>query len=127
MKRIAGIALIAVVALVVAGAFAGCGCQDQAAEQTTGKIDQAKDAVSKVNLMTIKTGVQAYIASSSTVPADASQGTLGGFVNPWPSNPFTQQPMVQGDGVGDYAYTPGAGAAFTLAVHLSDGTTYTAP
>jgi hypothetical protein len=126
MKRIAGIALIAVT-LVVAGVVTGCGLQDQAVENTTGKIDVAKDAVAKVDLMTIKTGVQAYIASSSTAPADASQATLGAFVNPWPTNPFTNLPMAQGDGVGDYVYTPGAGTSFTLAVHLSDGSTYTAP
>ena len=42
-------------------------------------------------------------------PADASQATLGGFVDPWPTNPFTNAPMQQGDGVGDYVYTPGSG------------------
>ncbi len=35
--------------------------------------------------------------------------------------------MKQGDGVGDYVYTPGSGTSFTLAVNLSDGSTYTAP
>jgi hypothetical protein len=127
MRRIAGIALVAVLALVVAGAFGGCGCQKQAVQATSGNIDKAKDAVSKVNLLTIKTGIQAAIATTSALPPDASPATLGGFVNPWPRNPFTNQAMQQGDGVGDYVYTPGAGTAYTLAVHLSDGGTYTAP
>jgi hypothetical protein len=35
--------------------------------------------------------------------------------------------MKPGDGVGDYVYTPGAGATYSLAVTLSDGSTYTAP
>jgi hypothetical protein len=127
MRRAAGIILVVLLALGVAGAFAGCGCQDQAAEETTGKIDVAKDAAAKVELMSIKTGVQAFIASSNTLPADASQATLGGFVSPWPTNPWTQAPMKAGDAVGDYVYTPGTGTSYTLAVHLSDGSTYAAP
>ncbi len=43
---------------------AGCGLQDQAVENTTGKIDVAKDAAVKAQLMMIQTGVQAYIATS---------------------------------------------------------------
>ena len=127
MKRALGIALVALLALAAAGLFAGCGCQKQAVEQTTGKIDVAKDAAAKAEIMSIKTGIQAFIASSSTPPPDASQATLGGFVDPWPTNPWTAAPMKAGDSVGDYVYTPGAGTAFTLAVHLSDGTTFTAP
>ena len=42
-------------------------------------------------------------------------------MSPWPTNPFSNQPMKPGDGVGDYVYTPGAGTAYTLAVNLSDG------
>ena len=48
-------------------------------------------------------------------------------MSPWPTNPFSNQPMKPGEGVGDYVYTPGAGTAYTLAVNLSDGTQYTAP
>jgi uncharacterized lipoprotein len=118
-------ALVALAVLVAA--LAGCGLQDQAIENTSGKIDQAKDAAVKVQLMMIKTGVAASVATSGSVPADASQATLGGFVDPWPTNPFTQKPMVAGDSPGDYVYTPGSGTSYTLAVHLSDGTTYTAP
>jgi hypothetical protein len=127
MKRVAGIVLVALLALTVVTAVAGCGLQDEAVEKTTGQIDQAKDAAVKAQLMMIKTGVQAMIASTGQVPADASQATLGGFVDPWPVNPWTEAPMQAGDGVGDYVYTPGSGTSFTLAVHLSDGSTYTAP
>ncbi len=127
MKRIAGIALIVVVALAVTGAFAGCGCQEKAVENTTGTIDVAKDAAAKAELVPIKTAVQSYVVSNGALPPDASQATLGGYVQPWPTNPFTNAPMKQGDGVGDYVYTPGAGTDFTLAVHLSDGSTAAAP
>ena len=60
-------------------------------ENTTGKIDVAKDAAVKAQLMSIKTGVQAYIATNGSVPQDASQATLGGFVSPWPTNPFSKR------------------------------------
>jgi len=127
MRRTIALVLVAAVALLAAAALPGCGCQDQAVENTAGKIDVAKDAAVKTQLMMLKTGVQAYIASNGSLPPDASQATLGSFVAPWPTNPFDQAPMKPGGGVGDYVYTPGAGTSFTLAVHLSDGTTYTAP
>jgi hypothetical protein len=127
MRRMIALALVALVALAAAAALPGCGCQDQAVENTTGKIDVAKDAAVKTQLMMIGTGVQAYIATNGSPPPDASQATLGSFVAPWPTNPFDKAPMKPGDGVGDYVYTPGAGTSFTLAVHLSDGSTYTAP
>ena len=125
MKRITGIVIIALALALTASA--GCGLQDQAVEQTTGQIDVAKDAAVKAQLMMIKTGVQAYIATNGTPPPDASQATLGNFVQPWPVSPFTKAPMKAGDAVGDYVYTPGSGAGFTLAVHLSDGSTAAAP
>ena len=127
MRRTIALGLVAAVALLAAAALTGCGCQEQAIEATSGNIDTAKDAAVKVQLMMIQTGIRAYIASTGSPPPDASQATLGGYVAPWPTNPFDQAPMKPGDGVGDYVYTPGAGTAFTLAVHLSDGSTYTAP
>jgi hypothetical protein len=127
MRRFLALALIAMAVLAATVALPGCGLQDKAVENTTGAIDVAKDAAAKAELMMIKTGVQAYIATSGSAPADASEATLGSFVAPWPANPFTKQPMTAGDAPGDYVYTPGAGTAYTLAIHLSDGSTYTAP
>jgi hypothetical protein len=127
MKQTWGAVLVALLALGAAVALGGCGLQDQAVENTSGTIDVAKDAAVKAQLMMIQTGIQASIATSGAAPADASQATLGTIVSPWPTNPFTDQPMKQGKGVGDYVYTPGAGATYSLAVNLSDGTQYTAP
>lgn len=127
MRRSAAIVLAVALVLGVAGVLPGCACQKQAVQQTTGQIDVAKDATVKVDLATIKTGIEAYIATNGQVPPDASQATLGSFVDPWPTNPWTKAPMKPGDGVGDYVYTPGAGTSYTLAVHLSDGSTASAP
>lgn len=126
MRRTFALALVAL-AVLGAAALTGCGLKDKAVENTTGAVDVAKDAAAKAQLMAVKTGVLAYIAANGSLPADASQATLGSVVAPWPKNPFTGQPMAPGDGIGDYIYTPGAGTSFTLAVHLSDGTTATAP
>jgi hypothetical protein len=127
MRRKLALTLVALTVLAAVAALPGCGLQDKAIENTSGKIDQAKDAAAKAQLMMIKTGVAAYIATNGAVPPDASQATLGGFVAPWPTNPFSKQPMAAGDAAGDYVYTPGTGTSYTLAVNLSDGTTYTAP
>jgi hypothetical protein len=127
MRRILAPSLVALAVLAAAAALAGCGLQDQAVENTSGKIDVAKDAAAKAQLMMVKTGIQAYIATNGSVPVDASQATLGSLVKPWPVNPFTKQAMTAGDAAGDYVYTPGAGTAYTLAVHLSDGSASTAP
>ncbi len=128
MRRTILLALVVLVAVAAAAvALPACGCQDKAVENTSGTLDVAKDAAAKAQLMLIKTGVQAYIVGNSALPPDASQATLGSFVAPWPVNPFTKAPMKQGDGVGDYVYTPGAGTSYTLVVNLSDGGTYTAP
>jgi hypothetical protein len=127
MRRTLAVALLALAVVAAAATLPACGLQDKAIENTSGKIDVAKDAAAKAELMMLKTGVQAYVATNGSAPADASQATLGGFVAPWPVNPFSKQPMAPGDAAGDYVYTPGAGTAYTLAVHLSDGSTYTAP
>lgn len=127
MKRLTIIVLVALLAVGVIAALAGCGLRDEAAEKTTGQIDVARDATVKAQLMMIKTGIQTFVVSNGTVPPDASQATLGGVVSPWPTNPFSNAPMEPGDGVGDYVYTPGAGTTYTLIVNLSDGGTYTAP
>jgi hypothetical protein len=127
MRRTIALGLGAAALLLAAAALPGCGCRQQAIEATSGNIDKAKDAAVKTQLLMIKTGIQAYVASTGSAPADATQATLGSFVSPWPTNPFDQAPMKPGDGAGDYVYTPGGGTAFTLAVHLSDGTVYTSP
>lgn len=122
-----GSVVLALVTLCLVLTVAGCGLQERAVEDTTGKIDVARDATVKAQLMMIKTGIDAYAAMNGSAPADASKATLGGFVDPWPDNPFTEQPMQPGEGPGDYVFTPAAGAGYTLSVNLSDGGVYTAP
>ena len=121
-----GIALAALAAAVLGAALlAACGAQDIATP--TGNIDIAKDVAAKSELMMVKTGVAAYAATNSAAPPMATQDVLGGFVDHWPKNPWTQAPMAPGKQPGDLVYAPGAGTDYTLGVVLADGSVYNAP
>jgi len=125
MRRGVRILLPVLVALGLAWALAGCG--PNVNEVPTQNIDVAKDAAAKLNLVSVKTGIQAYIATNGQLPPSVSQSVLGGVVDAWPTNPFTKAPMAEGTAPGDYTYTPGGGTSYTLVVHLSDGSTAAAP
>ena len=59
------------------------------------------------------------------VTADAG---VGQYVTPWPTNPFTGQPMVAGDQPGDYTYEQlEGGQAYRITGHLANGLPYTVP
>ena len=77
--------------------------------------------------MMVKTGIAAYAATNGAAPPMATQDVLGGFVDPWPANPWTQTPMVPGKQPGDIVYAPGAGTDYTLGVVLADGSVYNVP
>ncbi len=63
------------------------------------------------------------------MPADVGQtGGIAQYVVPWPVNPVTNQPMVQGGAVGNYTYQQiNGGQSYTLVGHLSNGVSYTLP
>jgi len=125
MKRVVSIASLALCALLVTLVVTACGTAD--IETPTGNIDIAKNVAAKGELMMVKTGIAAYTATSGAAPPMATQDVLGGFVDPWPKNPWTQAPMVVGKQPGDIVYAPGAGTDYTLGVVLADGTVYSAP
>ena len=125
MKRVVSIASLALCALLVTLVVTACGTAD--IETPTGNIDIAKNVAAKGELMMVKTGIAAYTATSGAAPPMATQDVLGGFVDPWPKNPWTQAPMVVGKQPGDIVYAPGAGTDYTLGVVLADGSVYSAP
>jgi hypothetical protein len=125
MRRLTICLFAALVVLAAAAALGACGSKD--IQAPTGTIDIARDQAAKSEIMLVKIGIATYVATSGAAPPNASQEVLGAFVSPWPKNPWTQAPMKQGKTQGDIVYAPGAGAAYTLGVVLSDGSVYNAP
>lgn len=125
MKRAVKIASLALCALLIVGVVAACGAKD--VETPTGTIDIAKDVAAKGEIMMVKTGIAAYASTNGAAPPMATQDVLGGYVDPWPKNPWTQAPMTAGKQPGDIVYAPGAGTDYTLGVVLADGSVYSVP
>jgi hypothetical protein len=125
MRRLTAALCAVLIVLGAAVALGACGSKD--IETPTGTIDIAKDQAAKSQIVLIKTGVAAYVATNGSAPPLASQEILGSFVQPWPENPWTKAPVVQGKTKGDIVYAPGAATAYTLGVVLSDGTVYNTP
>lgn len=116
---------LAAVLGVAALALTPGACGSSPATNPAAQIDQAKNVAAKAEIISIETGIRAYQAMGGQLPADASQATLGQFVNPWPKNPWTGGPMQPGTGKGDYSYAQTSGG-FRLTVHL-DGGDYSRP
>jgi hypothetical protein len=117
---------LAVALVVTAVALFAGGCGQSAIPNPATQIDQAKNVAAKAEIVSIETGIRAYQAmGGGQLPPDASQATLGQFVNPWPKNPWTAGPMQPGTGKGDYTYELTSGG-FRLTVHL-DGGDYSRP
>ena len=125
MRRVVSVSLLALLALGVTLAVTACGATDVVAP--TGNIDKAKDVAAKSEILMVKTGIAAYAATSGAAPPTATQDVLGGVVDPWPKNPWTQAPMAPGKEPGDIVYAPGGGTDYTLGVVLADGSVYNAP
>ena len=80
----------------------------------------------------LQVGIVAWAADNNNLyppPQDVVEG--GGitqFVNPWPTNPFTGQPMTPGTAPGSYVYEQlSGGQAYKLTGYLSNGLTYAVP
>jgi hypothetical protein len=123
-RRLASACVLTLLALAAATGFAGCGEEEIASP--TSQIDIAKDMSVKASIRSVQTGIQAHIATTNALPPKATKDVLGGFVQPWPQNPWTKTDMTEGTDPGDYTYTPGAGTSYSLVVHLSGGRDYVA-
>lgn len=118
-KGIMTLVVVAILAVVGVVIFNAARSVQNDIQTPTGSIDIAKDQAAKSNLVNIRMAIQSYMATSGQLPPAVDEATLGGIVDPWPTNPWTKAPMKSGTGVGDYTYTPGSGTSYTLVVHLS--------
>jgi len=97
------------------------------ASPSAGTDQQVIDAIVK-----LQTGVITWATNNNNFyppPADVSQtGGVAAYVNPWPTNPYTGQPMKPGTEPGDYTYEQlNGGAGYKLTGFVSNGLTYTVP
>lgn len=91
--------------------------------------DKAKDAAVKEGIHSLQVGIQSYaVDNNDAYPAAISKSTLVDasgtpYVDQWPNNPWTNQPMAQSDtySEGDYDYTIPASNTFQLVGWLSTG------
>jgi hypothetical protein len=84
------------------------------------------------NIAALQVGIVAWAADNNNLypaPQDVVQGGgLSQYVSPWPTNPFTDQPMTPGTSPGSYVYEQlSGGQAYKLTGYLSNGLTYTVP
>ena len=92
-----------------------------------GTDQQVIDAITK-----LQTGVITWATNNNNLyptPTDVTQtGGVATYVDPWPANPYTGQPMKPGTQPGDYTYEQlNGGAGYKLTGYVSNGLTYTVP
>jgi hypothetical protein len=80
----------------------------------------------------IQAGVMTWSANNNNLypqPGDVNaSGGVAQYVNPWPTNPYTGQPMKPGTGPGEYTYQQlNGGAGYQITGYVSGGLTYTVP
>ena len=83
-------------------------------------------------IVKLQTGVITWATNNNNLyptPVDVSEtGGVATYVNPWPTNPYTGQPMKPGTQPGDYTYEQlNGGAGYKLTGYISKGLTYTVP
>jgi hypothetical protein len=126
MRRTMITAIVALLTVAAAIGLAGCGWFEDEIASPKSQIDIGKDAAVKMDIRSIETGISAYIATSNALPPRATKDVLGGFVQPWPQNPWTKTDMTEGKDPGNFSYTQGTGTSYTLVAHLSGGRDYQA-
>ena len=94
-------------------------------QQLRTAVDSLKTALTNANLWKIQRAVDTYALDyNDVVPAAATQATLGAYLDPWPVNPWTGQPMAGGSQAGDYTYAANALTdTYTITAHLPGTTT----
>lgn len=115
------IVLIVVAALVV---FGGCAAAVSIPMFCT-QNDKAHDAAVKEGIHSIQIGIQSWAVDHGDVypdPSMVNQVGLASYVDNWPANPYTGQPMAVGMSRGDYWYTVSPDAKdFSLTGYGTDG------
>ena len=97
--------------------------------------DKANDSSVKEGIHRLQVGIQSYAVDNGDIypqPEDVTpEGAVGRYVDRWPTNPWSGEPMRPGAEPGDYRYTvidEGFGATgFSLEGYLHDGEPFVVP
>jgi hypothetical protein len=97
---------------------------------STGITGKDLDVVN--GILAIQVGILTYAQNHNNAypqAGDVAQtGAVGQYVHLWPTNPFTNQPMISSSSEGDYTYTLSVdGKQYHLTGHLENGNSYAVP
>jgi type II secretory pathway pseudopilin PulG len=125
-KVVAGGSGYTLVGHLSAGSFTLAGGTPAWLEQerlASGDVRTARDQAAESGARLIKSYIEQYgLQNNATAPSagDVSEtGGVGRLFAFWPANPFTGQPMASGTEPGDFAYSAGAGGAYSLSARTS--------
>jgi hypothetical protein len=121
-----GLVAVALGLTFAAGACGGSVAPSPSPTATGPQQTTAYAVALEASVRNLSMAVESYYADNETYPAVVTQATVGGYISPWPDNPWTQRPIAQGTSVGDFTYTLTAGG-FQLAGHKGDGTDVVVP
>ena len=84
-----------------------------------------KDFIVESNVRSIQTGIETYAAEHGgayPAPGEVNSVGLSRYISAWPVNPYTDLPMSDGGGMGNFRYDVSAdGGAYKLIGYGRDG------
>jgi hypothetical protein len=93
--------------------------------------DLSRESAVKEGVHSIQVGVQSWAIDHGDRfpdPATVSRSGFAKYVDPWPVDPYSDQPMTQGTGPGEFSYTVAPdGTSFRLVGYGADGAVITVP
>ena len=91
----------------------------------------SRESAVKEGIHSIQVGVQSWAVDHGDRfpdPATVSRSGFAKYVDLWPANPYTDQPMTRGAGPGDFSYTVAPnGTSFQLVGYGENGAVITVP
>ena len=95
---------------------------------STSESGLIKAAAVKKAIHDLQDGLDSYYYDNDdTYPYELAQSTMSdpyggsGYVDPWPTNPYTGAPMTEGTDPGDYSYTNSDDGSYELVGYGSNG------
>jgi hypothetical protein len=87
----------------------------------------ADDMMVRIGAQTIQAGIESYAGEHGgrlPAPGEVNAVSLGRYISAWPRNPYTDLPMADGGGEGNFRYDVSAdGGAYRLIGYGRDGET----